>query len=785
VSCFVYHFKSQQSVLLKVKVALSRELASPQEQSHKLKCYRASRKEVDRQIYVTARKQYRHLLKSKRQTFRKQKTEALAKEINNGSHFWNELRKMGCTNKKKVVNNISTDEWFRHFKTVFQGNNEELERDGGIELEPSEDIDNILNTEILEVEVAQAIGKLKKGKASGIDYILAEMLQTGGSNIVMFLTKLFNVIFERGIYPEEWSKAIIIPLHKKGNLNDVDNYRGISLLSIISTCYTSILNTRLYTWLESNNLISECQAGFRRKYSTVDQIFTLYAVIQSQINKKGRKLYVAFVDFRKAFDSVQHNKLMQCIQDQGVQGKFFAALQAMYRSLKSCVRANFELTEMFDCPIGVRQGCVLSPTLFSLFVNQLADQINERGKHGVQLFPDIMELFILLFADDVALISTTPSGLQNQLNVVKTCCNKIKLDVNIDKTKVMVFRKGGFLGKHEKWFYDGKCLEVVNNYCYLGFRFTTMISAKNGTQHLVTKGKKAVVQLNRVFRKYKEMTVNTFFNIFDKKIQPILLYAAEVWGINQLEHIEKVHMMACKRFLGVPTKTPNKMIYGDLYRYPLYVNSYTACIRYWFKLLQMNNERLPYKAYQMLLQLDNSGKQCWVSKIREILCLTGFNIVWLQQGVGDVKKFLSIFKQRLIDMFIQEWSGTVRDRDRYQPYRSFKTIFVKESYVLDMENYCFRVAITQLRFNVFPLNNNVHRYSESIHDKFCPFCKNQIENEKHFVLFCATFEDLRVKFLKESKELPLHMLLRATDPIHRYNLSRYVFHASNRRKKIL
>ena len=84
----------------------------------------------------------------------------------------------------------------------------------------------------------------------------------------------------------------------------------------------------------------------------------------------------------------------------------------MYESLVSCVRVNNELSDIFECPVGVRQGCVLSPTLFSLFINQLANYISENGVHGVQLLPNLLELFILLFADDVALISTTPGGLQ-------------------------------------------------------------------------------------------------------------------------------------------------------------------------------------------------------------------------------------------------------------------------------------------------------------------------------------------------------------------------------------
>jgi hypothetical protein len=180
------------------------------------------------------------------------------------------------------------------------------------------------------------------------------------------------------------------------------------------------------------------------------------------MSRKGRKLYVAFVDFKKAFDSVRHDRLLECIRNEGVKGKCCASLSAMYESLLSCIRVNGHLSEYFECPVGVRQGCVLSPTLFSLFINQLANDMCERGKHGIQLLPDIMEIFILLFADDVVLLSATPSGLQHQLNILQSCCDKMKLSVNIDKTKVMVFRKGGFLGKHECWFYNGSKLEVVN-----------------------------------------------------------------------------------------------------------------------------------------------------------------------------------------------------------------------------------------------------------------------------------------------------------------------------------
>ena len=218
----------------------------------------------------------------------------------------------------------------------------------------------------------------------------------------------------------------------------------------LSKCYTSVLNARLYFWLEENAAITECQSGFRKNYSTVDQTFNLYATVKKCLRKKGQKLYVAFVDFWKAFDSVRHDELSDCIKNQRIKGKFFGALRAMYNSLLSCIRANCKYSEFFECPVGVRQGCVLSPTLFSLFINQPANHVTAKARHGIQLVPGVMELFILLFADDVALLSTTATGLQNQIVYLITCCQEMKMEVNKDKAKIMVSRKGGFLAKHEK-----------------------------------------------------------------------------------------------------------------------------------------------------------------------------------------------------------------------------------------------------------------------------------------------------------------------------------------------
>ena len=134
------------------------------------------------------------------------------------------------------------------------------------------------------------------------------------------------------------------------------------------------------------------------------------------------------------------------------------------------------LSDFFECFQGLKQGCILSPMLFSMLINELANETLEKGKHGVSLGPAEIELFLLLFADDLTLLSPTVIGLQNQLNVLQEATQRLGLTVNLDKSKVVVFRKEGFLGAREKWVFNGNKLEVVNSYKYLELTFSTRLS---------------------------------------------------------------------------------------------------------------------------------------------------------------------------------------------------------------------------------------------------------------------------------------------------------------------
>ena len=232
-------------------------------------------------------------------------------------------------------------------------------------------------------------------------------------------------------------------------------------------------------------------------------------------------------------------------------------------------------------------------------------------------------------------------------------------------------------------------------------------------------------------------------------------------------------------------RTPNKMIYGELNRYPLYINAHIRCIKYWIRLLNMDEDRFPKHAYFMLLSLDSNGTRCWVTQVRELLCSVGFQYVWLNQSVRNENEFISALKQRLTDMFIQEWNVSIRDRERYSLYRQLKHDFFSKSYSFKIGIFSFRAAIIQLQLGVLPINNNRFRYGNNPIDKMCPFCKNTIEDEIHFVQRCPLFVNLRNRFCREADTLPLPMLIDGKRLQLTLNVAKFTFLAMKRRQQFI
>ena len=377
----------------------------------------------------------------------------------------------------------------------------------------------------------------------------------------------------------------------------------------------------------------------------------------------------------------------------------------------------------------------------------MAKFVGAHGRHGVQLLPGMKEVFLLIYADDIVLLSTTPTGLQCQIDSLYQASQRLSLQVNIDKTKVMVFRRGGFLGRGERWSLGGTDLEVVNEYKYLGYLFTTKLSLYSALDSLAVKAKKKTVQLLKAIWHLRTMNTAVFFRLYDAQIQPTLLYGSEIWGLEKRELVERTHMFACKRFLNVSVKTPSVMCSGELGRLPISISATIRAIKYWFRLQRMPVHRLPKQAYLMICRENENMSLNWAKSVEQTLSRLGFAYVWLKSGNVSEKSFVRSLKERLYDCAKQEWYMKVSESDRLAFYRSIKRNLQCESYLNFIKIKKFRDAFARFRVGNFALGANLHN-PENDTDRECPFCR-EYEDERHFLIHCCKYGDLREKYLSK------------------------------------
>ena len=220
---------------------------------------------------------------------------------------------------------------------------------------------------------------------------------------------------------------------------------------------------RLNNVVSDYEILGENQIAYRKGYQTSDHIFTLRAIIENSFGNKGT-LYLCFVDFKNAFDSINHKELLKKLVTVGINGNYLRIISSLYSKVKYCVRGVDGLTDIFSCSRGVRQGCLLSPLLLALYLNDLDNCIRESSS-GVSVGDE--RIHTLLYADELVLMAKDPADLQSQLDALATFSSSIKMEMNMDKTKIMVLRNKKRQSRamscnQPKWFLG--CSELYYSY---------------------------------------------------------------------------------------------------------------------------------------------------------------------------------------------------------------------------------------------------------------------------------------------------------------------------------
>lgn len=615
-----------------------------------------------------------------------------------------------------------------------------------------------LDQPISVTELSKAISRLSNGKSFGWDLVTNEMLKSSIQSIEKPLLKLLNRCLDLSIYPAQWCQGHIIPIYKSGNKSDPANFRPITISSCLGKVFSSILNNRISSFLEENNIISKVQIGFCKGHRTSDHLLLLKGLIDAYKYKR-KHIYSCFVDFRSAFDSVWHSGLLHKLRKTGLSSKIILILQSMYSQINTCVKRDNLVSEKFKCLRGTRQGCNMSPTLFKLFLNDLQNIFNEKECEPV--CAGKVRLGCLMFADDVLILSQSAKGLQRSLDNLNNYCHKWQLNVNLKKTKTMIFN----CKKSSHTFtFGNQILQGTDSVCYLGFVLTPSGKFQATQRYLYDKACRALIAQRTALKGFCDISVNTELKLFESVIKPVLLYGAEVWGAymykfkNNFQSLnlmlsdvqslmEKLHSRICKYILKVNKSTHNFAARLELGRYPLFINIVCKILNYYINIC----ERSETSVVKIALKLHKSNKLCsWYSFIKFIIEILGLDIkkitkCGIKQSKNSVFNKLNKISE---DIFLKK----VQDCNKLKLFSSIKTKAGKEKYLKIISNPYDRKAITQIRLSCHKFPIETGRYLQIPNsERFCKLCKLTLGTELHCLLECfhPILSDMRNKYLNE------------------------------------
>ena len=624
------------------------------------------------------------------------------------------------------------------------------------------DITNPISIE----DIKDQISKCKPNKAPGIDGITNEVLKDSNHEMLIFYKTLFNKILELGKYPANWNRSLTQLIYKDGSRDNPENFRGITLTSNLSKIFNGILNSRIRNYLEKNTLIAKEQGGFRKDFRTTDHILVLQTIVQKYLSK-GKKVYSCFIDLKKAFDSIDRNSLIKKLDKIGFGQKTIKLLMDMYRDTYTSIIFRNKLLPKIRTLKGLKQGDILSPILFIIFINDLPKFLKEgSGADSVELQGTYFNS--LLWADDIILLSESAVGLQNCINNLCEYCRKWDLEINIKKTKSLIFNKNGKRLNNSSFKMDSLKIENVNSYSYLGFNISSSGKFNRGIETLLNKAQRAWFVILKFLNKSRDKKIDTYLTLFDNIVKPILLYACEIWGYAEVKQdlfsigkssIERFHLKVCKQILGVHRKASNIAVLAELGRFPLKLDIQKTITKYLLRFNILDKDRLVYKAY--IEELKNPGiRKNWINFSKNMLDENGLSYIFLNHincestSKQVIDKTIETLKIRNEDIFKQTimhhiHNSSIMDSGKLSFYGKLKENFGKEMY-LNINNFNNRKTLSELRMSAHKLEIEKGRYLNiNRNERICKNCKlGVVEDEAHFILECPVYSEHREGFYR-------------------------------------
>ena len=381
-----------------------------------------------------------------------------------------------------------------------------------------------LEPDILECEVKWALGSITMNKASRGDGIPMELFQTLKDDALKVLHSICQQIWKTQQWPQEWKRSVFIPVPKKSNAKECSNYHTIALISHASKVMLKILQASLQQ--NVNRELRDIQAGFRKGRGTRDQIANIRWIIE-KARELQKSIYFCFIDYSKAFDCVDHNKLKKILKETGLPDHLTCLLRNLNAGQEATVRTGHGTMHWLQIGKGVRQGCILSPFLLNLYEEYpMRNAGLDEAQAGIKFAG--RNVNNLRYADDTTLMTEIEAELKSLLMKVKEESEKAGLKLNIQKAKIM----GS--GPMTSWQTDGETMETVRVFIFLCSKISVDGDCSHEIKRSLLLGRKAMTSLDSIL-KSRDITLPTKVRLVKTMVFPVVMYGCESWTIKKAE----------------------------------------------------------------------------------------------------------------------------------------------------------------------------------------------------------------------------------------------------------
>jgi hypothetical protein len=539
-------------------------------------------------------------------------------------------------------------------------------------------------------------------------------------------------------------------LFKGGDPFDCGDYRGITLLSVVYKLLSSILNSRLSTFCEKEGKLAEEQGGFRPGRGCADQAFNLYSIVGDRL-REGRSTFLCFIDIKKAYDRVWRDGLWARLADIGVKGKMWRIIRMMYSSTSSSVFVGGKDSEFFDFDLGVRQGDVSSPLLFSIFFNGLIEFLKEKD-YGVQV---VWKLVCgLWYADDIVLFAEYPEELREMMACVDQYCHQWRTTANARKSGVMVV--GADPDLLAPFMLCGETVPFVSKYKYLGIVFNDKWDWEDHVKYVISSVDKRVCALEWRLWKNRAVDVETKVIAWKTIFRPALEYGSEVWWPQdkQGELFERLQLKVCKWMLGCAVTTPSGIVLGDLGVPTMRSRFVRARLGFAGAVQCMTEERIASACREKV-----TGWNRMVSRVRKEYGLceqygelhSGGNE---KERAQRVEEWKALVRASVLERERETWWDGLIEGKKSEIYRELKEVPGFEAYLNNPEFRRGGLLRFKLRSGMIYLNIEVGRRSKRVGDRICSLCESGVvEDTIHFLFVCPKLSHVRIVFGERLKSI--------------------------------